>query len=159
MAKPLVIAHHLIWTAYGFWLPNDPRGSTSHKVADKKIAELGQWHFGRRKTQPSGNVIREFQEKAAEVLKYSLLKFNQQDIKEIANAFADIINQQRYTCYACAIMPDHVHILIRKHKHSAEQMIEYFQESTRAALHDKPSVLGSSCLGWRRLESVSLSPD
>ena len=24
---PIVIAHHLIWTAYGWWLPNDPRGS------------------------------------------------------------------------------------------------------------------------------------
>jgi len=26
----MIIAHHLIWTAYGFWLPNDPRGSSSH---------------------------------------------------------------------------------------------------------------------------------
>jgi hypothetical protein len=74
MPKPLVIAYHLIWTAYGFWLPNDPRGSTSHNIRDKKIAELGQWHFGRYKTQPTGDAIREFQEKAAAVLKYPLFK-------------------------------------------------------------------------------------
>jgi hypothetical protein len=27
--KPIVIAHHIMWTLYGWWLPNDPRGSTS----------------------------------------------------------------------------------------------------------------------------------
>jgi hypothetical protein len=24
----MVVAYHLIWTAYGWWLPNDPRGSS-----------------------------------------------------------------------------------------------------------------------------------
>ena len=28
----LVIAYHLIYTTYGFWLPNDPRGSWSDFV-------------------------------------------------------------------------------------------------------------------------------
>ncbi len=27
--RPSVIAHHLIWTLYGHWLPNDLRGSGS----------------------------------------------------------------------------------------------------------------------------------
>jgi REP element-mobilizing transposase RayT len=134
MTQPLVIAHHLIWTAYGFWLPNDPRGSTSHNVEDKKIAELGQWHFGRRKIQPTGKVIREFQERAAAVLKYSLMKFDRQDVETLAEAFAEVVKQHKYTCYACAIMPDHVHVLIRKHKHTAEEMIEHFQESGRLRL-------------------------
>jgi hypothetical protein len=25
----MIAGYHLIWTAYGWWLPNDPRGSTS----------------------------------------------------------------------------------------------------------------------------------
>ncbi len=37
-------------------------------------------------------------------------------------------------CYACAIMPDHVHILIRKHKHQAEEMIDRLQSSGRLRL-------------------------
>ena len=28
----MVAGCHLIWTAYGWWLPNDPRGSTSHVI-------------------------------------------------------------------------------------------------------------------------------
>ena len=33
MPRPIVIAHHLIWTVYGTWLPNDPRGSGSRAIA------------------------------------------------------------------------------------------------------------------------------
>ena len=39
-----------------------------------------------------------------------------------------------YTCYACAIMPDRVHLLIRKHRDKAEQMIEHFQDASREAI-------------------------
>jgi REP element-mobilizing transposase RayT len=136
MAKPLVIAYHLIWTAYGFWLPNDPRGSSSHKVIQKNIAELGNFHFGRRKKQPTGKAIREFQEKAATVLKYSLSRFDHSEVREIAEAFMEVVDVHKYTCYACAIMPDYVHILVRKHKHSAEEMIDNLQSFSRLRLRN-----------------------
>ena len=42
--NPIVIAYHLIWTAYGWWLPNDPRGSMSRCIASDVIAELGELH-------------------------------------------------------------------------------------------------------------------
>ena len=32
-------------------------------------------------------------------------------------------------------MPDHVHVLIRKHRDRAEEMIAYLQEASRRALH------------------------
>jgi hypothetical protein len=28
----MVAGYHLIWTVYGYWLPNDPRGSTSREI-------------------------------------------------------------------------------------------------------------------------------
>ena len=31
-------------------------------------------------------------------------------------------------------MPDHIHMVIRKHKHLAEEMIEHFQDASRIAL-------------------------
>ena len=37
MPAPIVIAHHLIWTAYGWWLPNDPRGSNSQVIRSDVI--------------------------------------------------------------------------------------------------------------------------
>jgi len=52
MPRAIVIAHHLILTAYGWWLTNDPLGSTSRTVASDVIAELGELHRGRRRIQP-----------------------------------------------------------------------------------------------------------
>jgi len=49
MARPLVIAYHLIWTAYGWWLPNDPRGSGSEELRNDILSELGDIHHGRKR--------------------------------------------------------------------------------------------------------------
>ncbi|MBL8796985.1 MAG: transposase [Planctomycetia bacterium] len=130
----MVIAYHLIWTAYGWWLPNDPRGSGSEAVYIDVIAELGELHYGRKKVQPAGRIVREFYENAAGVLQHPLLKFDEAARQEIGNAFAEVIAAERYTCYACAIIPDHVHILIRKHKHQSEEMIERLKDASRSRL-------------------------
>lgn len=134
MANPIVIAHHLVWTAYGWWLPNDPRGGNSQFIASEAIAQLGELHHGRKKIQPAGWVIRSFYEHAGEVLSYPLLTFAEAARDEVGAAFATVVEAERYTCYACAVMPDHVHLLIRKHKHTAEEMIARFQEGSRAHL-------------------------
>src|SRR5207249_705776 len=134
MSQPLVIAHHLIWTGYGWWLPNDPRGSGSKEVRNDVIADLGRLHFGRKRVQPTGREVRQFYEQAAEVLRHPLLTFDAAAREEIARAFAQVIEEQHYTCYACAIMPDHVHILIRKHKHQAEDMGDHLKQQSRLRL-------------------------
>ena len=71
----MVIAHHLIWTAYGWWLPNDLRGSMSRSVASDVLAELGTLHYGRKRVQPASRNIRAFYARASEVLKFPLLEF------------------------------------------------------------------------------------
>ncbi len=132
--QPLVIAYHLIWTAYGWWLPNDPRGSGSKTVNSETIAALGELHYGRKRIQPAGRAVRAFYDRAAPVLRFPLLALDERARAVVAEAFADAIESQRYTCYACAIMPDHVHILIRKHKHQAEEMIDTFRTVSRDQL-------------------------
>src|SRR5262245_7215654 len=87
MQNPIVIAHHLIWTAYGWWLANGPRGSGSKTVRNDIIAELGELHFGRKKVQPAGGVVREFYEQAADRLKFALQTFDEAARAEIGAAF------------------------------------------------------------------------
>jgi hypothetical protein len=72
----MVLGYHLVWTAYGWWLPNDPRGSTSRSIASDVIAELGALHYGRKRVQPASREIRCFYERAEEVLKFPLLRFS-----------------------------------------------------------------------------------
>jgi REP element-mobilizing transposase RayT len=93
-------------------------------------------HFGRKQIQPASGTIREFYERAASTLLHPLLSIGSPELTAIGQAFQDTISLQRYTCYACVIMPDHIHILMRKHKHLAEQMIWNLQEASRLRLHD-----------------------
>jgi REP element-mobilizing transposase RayT len=150
----MVAGFHLIWTAYGWWLPNDPRGSSSHEIRVEPIAELGEPHHGRKERQPSGKEIREFYQKASDVLKHPLLTFSDPEIELIGETFKEVINDRNYTCYGCAIMPDHVHILIRKHRDHAEDMVDNLHEASRAKLIEAGSrapthpVWGGP--GWKR---------
>jgi REP element-mobilizing transposase RayT len=132
--KSMVIAYHLIWTAYGYWLPNDPRGSMSKRIASDVIAQLGELHFGRKSVQPAAAEVREFRQRARGVLKHALLRFDVGEFSLVADGLARAIGENNYTCYACAIMPDHVHMILRKHKHTAEAMLANLQESSRLRL-------------------------
>jgi REP element-mobilizing transposase RayT len=132
----MVLGYHLVWTAYGWWLPNDPRGSMSHCIESDVIAQLGELHYGRKKVQPASREIRRFYERAKDVLKYPLLRFSKAEMQAIAEAFAEVIKRERYTCYACAIMPDHIHGLVRKHRDLAEDMIEKLQDQSRFRVLD-----------------------
>jgi hypothetical protein len=130
----MIIAHHLIWTAYGWWLPNDPRGSMSLDIRVEELEPLGEMHYGRKAQQPRSAELRKFYGEAADLLKHPLLTFAEMDFPLLAKAFEEVIGEQRYTCYACAIMPDHVHMLIRRHRDKAEMMIENFQTQSRNAV-------------------------
>ena len=47
----MIIAWHLVWTCYGWWFPNDPRGSWSKETWQPRLKGLGPMHFGRRAVQ------------------------------------------------------------------------------------------------------------
>ena len=134
MQAPIVIAHHLIWTAYGCWLPNDPRGAMSHTIRNDVLAELGDLHYGRKEVQPASADIRLFYAAADERLTHPRMEFLPHEIVRLGAAFSQAIADARYTCYACAIMPDHTHVLIRKHRDQAENMIARLQTAGRLAL-------------------------
>lgn len=133
----MVAAYHLIWTAYGWWLPNDPRGSMSKAISVRSLRELGPLHQGRRTVQPEGREIRAFYERAAEKLRYDLLTFSPAQCGCIAEAMGEAVRRCGYTCYAAAAMPDHVHVLIRKHRDRGETMIENLQTASRELLRER----------------------
>ncbi len=67
--------------------------------------------------------------------KHALLTLSDEETQALADAFAAMIRRRSYTCYACAIMPDHVHLLIRKHRDRAETMIGH--HGTRVSANSK----------------------
>jgi len=130
----MVIAHHIILTRYGHWLPNDPRGSMSAHAYIPQIAELGESHFGRREKQPSRRELCEFHREASCRLAHPVLWWNDAERQAIALALGTVVREEQLTCYACAVLANHAHLLIRKHRLKAEEMSTKFKDSGRRAL-------------------------
>ena len=134
--KPQIIAHHLVLTAYGHWLPNDLRGSGSQDFYDDKLAPLGPIHHGRRPAhgQPSRDELRSFSRKAEPLLNFPIIWFDDAKRQVVGEAFADVIRQRRYTVYACAILSNHAHLVIRRHRDDALTMWNALAEGSRLRL-------------------------
>src|SRR5437762_4248914 len=60
--------------------------------------------------------------------------FTPDDIQFVGKCLGETIQERGYTCYACAVMPDHIHLLIRRHRDKAEVMLAQFQHATREKL-------------------------
>lgn len=131
-----VLAHHLIWTGYGHWLPNDPRGSGSTSLFKDELRQLGAIHFGRKTFQPRRSDVHEFYDKVDELLEHPRLLFTDEMIRMIGEAFGKTVQARHYTCYACAVLPDHCHLVIRAHREDAETMIAELQKGSRLTLFE-----------------------
>lgn len=152
----MVIAHHLIWAVYGWWLPNDPRGSSSGEVRVASLADLGELHHGRKAVQPSRKELRAFHEGAQLVLSHPVIRLDEEEIALVGDVFGRVIRLRNYTCYALAVMHDHVHAVIRRHKDKAEEMIEEMQRASRDALIAEDRRRGNHPVwggpGWKAFE-------
>ena len=133
----MIIAHHLILTGYGHWLSNDPRGSMSMKTYCSELAKIAKNHFGRRKSQPSRSELRTFYKEAQKNLAHPVLWWNDMERQALVEAFDAVINFEKLTCYACAILPNHIHLLIRKHRLKAEEMSSRLKDAGRLLLCEK----------------------
>jgi hypothetical protein len=87
-----------MWTLYGWWLPNDPRGSTARTIRNDLIAELGELHRGRKRIQPVGRDIRGFYEQAALGLRHALESFEPEVFPVAAEAMGAAVEELGLTC-------------------------------------------------------------
>jgi REP element-mobilizing transposase RayT len=117
----MVIAYHAIWSAYGFWLPNEQRGSWSTEVWASHLRRFGpatktteNRSLANRPYDP--NLRRE----ARDSLKYPAVRFTLEQIECISRGFADAIERFGINLHACAILWDHVHIVSQRHREPIE---------------------------------------
>jgi len=52
----------------------------------------------------------------------------------IGHAIGATVARDRLTCYTCGVMRNHVHLVIRRHRIQAQEMIETFKVATRDAV-------------------------
>ncbi len=130
----MIIAYHAIFTTYGTWLPNDPRGSYSKAIYNAELAQLRDIHYGRQCPQPDRGTMRHFRAAARPRLSQPPLYLTNETRIVVASAFADVVARLHLNIAACAIMNDHVHLLTWRSKHTIEYIVNQLKGRATLAL-------------------------
>ena len=120
----MIVGYHLIFSTYGFWLPNDPRGSWSDFVGSWEMFRYGP----STKTTETRSLAyrphdREKRRAAKQALKYPPVKFTGLQARAVARGFARYVERTGLSVWACAILPDHVHMVVGRSRITVEQLV------------------------------------
>ncbi|MBL8794049.1 MAG: transposase [Planctomycetia bacterium] len=129
----MVHAYHVIFSAYGFWLPNDPRGSWSDFVGAWELLRFGnatKTTERRSLAWDPHDVARRLA--AKQVLKYPAVQFTGIQARAVGRGFGQFVKTNGLTIWACAILPEHVHMIIARHHYKVEQIVNLLKgDATR----------------------------
>jgi REP element-mobilizing transposase RayT len=132
-----MIAHHIIFGAYGFWLPNDPRGSWSDFVGSWDLFRCGRATKITATRSVAGVPHNARQRLAAKsALKEAAVRFNPAQINAIAAGFAEYMRRSGLIVYACAILSDHVHLVTANHRLDVDQLVIQLKGAASRALSE-----------------------
>ena len=135
----MILAYHVIITAYGFWLPNDPRGSWSDFV---RAWELFRFGGAATKTDTRRSVAGAAHDhqrrlRTKEALARPPVSFNGIQARAIGRGFTRRAQRSGYEIYACSILPEHVHLVIGRHRYSVEKVTELLKGAASERLADE----------------------
>ncbi|MBI1370781.1 MAG: hypothetical protein GC162_19265 [Planctomycetes bacterium] len=120
----MILASHAIFAAYGFWLPNDPRGSWSDFVRNWDLLRHGhatKTHVRRSVAHTQHDRTQRLNAKRD--LRFAPVIFNGIQARAIGRGFASAIEKSGYVIHACSIMPDHVHLVVARHAQKIETIV------------------------------------
>ena len=134
----MVIGSHLILSAYGFWLPNDPRGSWSEFVGAWELVRFGRAtkvHTVASVAAAPHDVAARRAAKAA--LQYPEVHFSGAQARAAGRGFAEFARKAGLSIWACSILPQHVHMVVARHTYEVEQAATLLKgEATRRLVHE-----------------------
>jgi REP element-mobilizing transposase RayT len=134
-AARVMLASHIIFGAYGFWLPNDPRGSWSTFVGTWELFRYG----GATKTIASRSLAarphdRGLRLAAKRALKRPAVVLRGAQALAVSRGFARYAERSGLAVLACAILPDHVHLVVGRHTIGVKQLVTQFKAAATSEL-------------------------
>ena len=121
----MIHAYHVILPMYGFWLPNDPRGSWSETVRKWELIRFGPSTKSlERKSLDELTPAEKAQRDAArQSMVYPPVSLSDNQLDAIAEAFGSRAAKSGYSIWACSILPEHTHLVIARHVFKVEQIV------------------------------------
>jgi REP element-mobilizing transposase RayT len=130
-----VLAYHVIFCTHGFWLPNDPRGSGSTEVRYEPLRQFGPATTVTTRRSVAGRPHdRQLRQAAKEAMKYPEVFFTGHQALSVGLGFGEMAQKAGYRIHACAILPQHVHMVIARHHYPIEQVVRLLRQAATARL-------------------------
>ena len=117
----MVHGYHVIWGAYGFWLPNDPRGSWSDFVYSWELARFGKAIKSLDRVELEPAEYAAWRKAASAALRYPAVSLCEKQVEAVGKAIDIFASKSRLCVWACSIMPEHVHLVLGRHRYKIEQ--------------------------------------
>lgn len=133
----MILGFHFIFSAYGFWLPNDPRGSWSETIRSYELARFGppkSIHSTRSVAAAPHDHAKRLAAKRA--LNYPPIKFTGVQALHLAKGFEQACIEGGYRPLALAVLPDHTHLLLGYHRRDIDQIASHLKAKATRALTD-----------------------
>ncbi len=128
----MIHGYHVIWGTYGFWLPNDPRGSWSDFVYAWELVRFGQATKSIERADINPIQYATWRASARKSLKHPAVTLTEQQTLEVANGFKQFVDKSKLTVWACSIMPEHVHFVFGRQRYKIETAANLLKgEATR----------------------------
>jgi REP element-mobilizing transposase RayT len=118
----MVHGYHVIMGTYGFWLPNDPRGSWSAFVGAWELLRFGTTTRSIDRAELLTPDAERQRQEAKKHLKYPPVELNGRQALAVGKGFASGKKKCSLTIWACSILPEHVHLVIGRHKYEVEKI-------------------------------------
>jgi REP element-mobilizing transposase RayT len=118
----MIHGYHVIWGAYGFWLPNDPRGSWSDFVGSWELARFGRASRSIERRDVNPAQWDAWRAVAIKALRFPPVQLTGPQARAVGRGFAVGARKSRLTIWACSILPEHVHLVVARHTYKVEQV-------------------------------------
>lgn len=119
----MVLGYHIIITTYGFWLPNDPRGSWSDFVRSWELRRFGRaTKIDTRRSVAAVQHNYRLRQEAKSALQYPEVHLTGVQAREVGRAIGDYSARNGLKIWACSILPEHMHLVLGRYRFKIEQV-------------------------------------
>lgn len=109
-----ILGIHITFGAYGFWLPNDPRGSGSTAVWSESLKPFGPATglADRKQSRARSPHDRSLRLAAKQALKRPAVQFTGLQARAIARGIGEYVSTHGIIVWSFCILPDHLHMVV-----------------------------------------------
>lgn len=147
----MLIGFHYIFTAYGFWLPNDPRGSWSEVIRVFELLKYG----GPTKVNTRQSVAGvqhdwRLRHEAKRALRHPPVSFDGVQSRAIALGVKHAAEESDYRVHALTVLPEHLHLVIAWHRKHADIIAAHIKARMTHAMNEREVNPATGFSPWAR---------